>query len=88
MSATTAYDLYIPELGIRRPFRATLPCPERLYVAWHRDCEGIHELLDERGHRHGHPPQDRYWEVREYERAFHYPEAFEAFYERADEARP
>ena len=80
--ARTVFDLYIPERGLRKPFRAILDCPERLYVAWHRDCEGIHELLDENGHRHGFPPQDRYWEVREYERTVHCPEAREAFYER------
>ena len=64
-----SYELHLPELGLRRPVRSILACPKRLYVAWHRDAKGIYELLDACGHnKNGHPPQDRLWEVREYER--------------------
>lgn len=77
------YDLHIPEL--RRPFRAVLPCPERIYVAWHKDAEGVHDLLDQRGHnRYGHTPQDRYWRVEAYDRAVYEPGWNVAYYERVD----
>jgi hypothetical protein len=75
------YDLYIPEL-MWRPMRSILNCPERIYVAWHRQAEGIHDLLDEQGHdQAGGVPRDSLWEVREYVRAIHYPNAA-AYYER------
>lgn len=85
MSGTlTTYKLYIPERGTKRPFNAILPCPERIYVAWHRDSRGTHELLDADGlNRRGSRPNETLCEVRAYDRAMHYPGANEAFYETA-----
>jgi hypothetical protein len=57
--------------GPRYPlkFDAVIGTPERIYVAWHRDARGVHELLDANGHtKLGHPPQDKLWEVKTYER--------------------
>lgn len=75
------WELFIPERD-SRPFQAVLDRPERLFVAWHRDADGIHELLDGEGcNALGHPPDARLWEVREYRRVFAY--ACSAYYERA-----
>jgi hypothetical protein len=63
------WELSIPEL--RKPMVAILDCPERLFMAWHRQAIGICELLDENGHSNGFPPQDSLWEVREYRRVSH-----------------
>jgi hypothetical protein len=81
LAALTTFKIYVPELGFARPIRAILDCPERIYVAWHRHALGIYELLDADGRGRYGPPQDDLWEVREYVRAIHYPEAGEAFYD-------
>lgn len=78
----TTYRLFVPELGSRRPIYAILPCPERIKIAWHRDARGVLELLDEHGHgKYGGPPQERLWQVREYQRTTYYEDARKAFYE-------
>ena len=76
------YDLHIP--GRRRPFRSILPCPERIYVAWHKDAKGIHELLDANGHSHGHPPTEGLWEVVAYDRKVWESGWTSAYYEVAE----
>lgn len=61
------FELHIPEL--RQPCRAILDRPERLFVAWHKDAKGIHELLNSAGVGRYGVPQEDLWEVREYARA-------------------
>jgi hypothetical protein len=37
------YELRVE--GLRRPLRAIQPAPEVIFIAWHRQAVGVHELV-------------------------------------------
>jgi hypothetical protein len=56
------YTLHVP--GIRRELRVIMPVPDVLFIAWHRDAEGIFEVLNQDGRdNHGYVPQNELWRL-------------------------